>query len=144
MAQAPAYCGAGEPPQYQFGFAVLKTQLGSSMGEPVECEHVNPANGDTLQTTTLGLAYYRKQVNTPVFTDGYYHWGLTTKGLVAWDGAIDLPLDALAPAHPVVSAGLDVLLSLAVAMYPPVAGLVPDFGQRCPHWWPRKSPTPGH
>ena len=24
------------------------------------------------------------------------------------------------------------------------AGVVPDFGQRCLHWWPSMSPPPGH
>jgi hypothetical protein len=35
------------------------------------------------------------------------------------------------------------LLSLAVAMYPQVAEVVPEFGQGCPHWWPSKSPPRG-
>jgi hypothetical protein len=36
------------------------------------------------------------------------------------------------------------LVSLAMAMYPWVAGVVPDFGQGSPHWWPCWSPFPGH
>jgi len=31
-------------------------------------------------------------------------------------------------------------VSLAMAMYPRVAEVVPDFGQGCPHRWPSKSP----
>ena len=34
-------------------------------------------------------------------------------------------------------------LSLAMAMYPQVADVVPDFGQASPHWWPGWSPSPG-
>jgi hypothetical protein len=36
-------------------FALLKTQLGAIMGDPVECEH-QTANGERLQATTTGLA----------------------------------------------------------------------------------------
>ena len=75
-----------------FGFATLKAQLGPTMGEPTECEHPNSANGDTLQNTTTGLAFYRKSTNIPTFTDGHRHWGLTPAGLVYWEGsAIDPP-----------------------------------------------------
>jgi hypothetical protein len=34
-------------------------------------------------------------------------------------------------------------LSTALAMYPRVADVVPDFGQRCRHWWPSQVPEPG-
>ncbi len=48
--------------------------------------------------------------------------------------ALESPLDGWADR---------LLLSLAVAMYPWMAEAVPDFGQGCPHRWPRESPTPG-
>ncbi len=85
-ASAP-FCQPGQVPTYQFGFAALHDQLGDGMGEPLECEHPNPQNGDTLQRTAGGLAYWRKATNTPTFTDGYDHWAITAAGLVAWVGA---------------------------------------------------------
>jgi hypothetical protein len=63
------------------------------MGEPVECEHAQSDNGDTLQATTTGLAYYRKTLNTPIFTDGQAHYAWTTQGLIGWRGpSADAPL----------------------------------------------------
>lgn len=86
------FCEPGKTPQFVFGFATLKEQVGAAMGEPLECEHPQPENGDTLQITTTGLAYYRKSTNTPTFTDGSRHWALTDKGLVEWTGeSIDPP-----------------------------------------------------
>ena len=76
VAAAP-YCRTGEAPYFALGFAAL-AQSGVPMGSSLECEHANPANGDTLQKTSTGLAFYRKSTNTPTFTDGYNHWGLTT------------------------------------------------------------------
>ncbi len=81
-----AFCPAGERPRFQFGFAELKAQLGATMGDPVECEHANADNGDTLQQTTTGLAFYRKTTNTATFTNGPEHWALTRSGVVQWQG----------------------------------------------------------
>ncbi len=91
-ALASNYCGAGETPEFRFGFAHLKSLLGPTMGEPIECEHANPENGDTLQQTTTGLSFYRKATNIPTFTDGWNHWGWTADGLVTWTGdSVDPP-----------------------------------------------------
>src|SRR5215204_1547849 len=101
FAQGAPFCRPGQTPQFVLGFASLKAQLGSVMGEPVECEHPNNANGDTLQKTSTGLAYWRNSTNTPTFTDGYRHWAITPTGLVAWVGASpDPPGVAAAPATP--------------------------------------------
>ncbi|HJO08190.1 MAG TPA: hypothetical protein QGG37_12735, partial [Chloroflexota bacterium] len=85
-ALASNYCGAGEMPEFRYGFAHLKTLLGATMGEPIECEHANPENGDTLQQTTTGLAYYRAATNVAAFTDGALHRAWTERGLVTWTG----------------------------------------------------------
>lgn len=86
------YCPPGQQPEFVLGFAELKRSIGEEMGEPLECEHANPENGDSLQQTSKGLAFYRKKTNTPTFTDGYKHWGLTVKGLAQWEGeGIDPP-----------------------------------------------------
>ncbi len=86
------YCDPGQNPEFVLGLAFMKSQLGDVMGEPLECEHPNPDNGDTLQQTSTGLAYYRKSTNIVTFTDGWEHWGWTAEGLVHWTGsAIDSP-----------------------------------------------------
>ncbi|MBV9134532.1 MAG: hypothetical protein JO318_17640, partial [Chloroflexi bacterium] len=59
-AQAASFCDPGQAPAFEFGFADLKYALGYIMGDPLECEHPNSANGDTLQQTTTGLAIYRQ------------------------------------------------------------------------------------
>lgn len=85
-AQAAPFCDAGQTSAFILGFADLKAALGAVMGDPVECEHANSANGDTLQQTSTGLAIYRQSTNTPEFTDGWNHWALMPQGLVAWSG----------------------------------------------------------
>ena len=91
-AQSLPFCQPGQSSAFQFGFAALKEQLGDIMGQPIECEHTNPENGDSIQNTTTGLSFYRKRTNTPTFTNGYEHWGLTSSGLVFWTGdSIDPP-----------------------------------------------------
>jgi hypothetical protein len=98
QAQSAPYCQAGAAPAFVLGFADLKGQVGDAMGDAIECEHANPANGDTLQKTSTGLSFYRKATNTPTFTDGFNHWALSTSGLVTWTGTdIDPPGTALAP-----------------------------------------------
>jgi hypothetical protein len=81
--QVRSYCHTGPEPQFRFGFgfAALHDRLGTTMGEPVECEHTDPATGDLLQWTTTGLAYQRKGTNTPAFTDGRQRWILTPRGV---------------------------------------------------------------
>ena len=69
VAAAP-YCVPGVEPAYAFGFKALHDALGPEMGDPLECEHGNPVNGDTLQQTARGLSFYRKSTNTPTFTNG--------------------------------------------------------------------------
>jgi hypothetical protein len=56
------------------------------MGDPTECEHAVPNSGDVLQRTTTGLALYRRDTNTPMFTNGREHWALTPDGVEHWSG----------------------------------------------------------
>jgi len=98
------FCAPGQSPRFVPGFAQLQEQVGAPVGEPTECEHANPDNGDTLQATSTGLAFYRKSTNTPTFTNGTEHWGLTDAGLVFWTGSsIDPPADAAPPSTPPVA-----------------------------------------
>jgi hypothetical protein len=92
MPAGDGFCAPDESPGFNLGFLSLSQQLGGAMGGPMECEHGNPENGDTLQETSTGLAFYRASTNTPTFTDGFQHWALTAFGLVTWTGAaIDPP-----------------------------------------------------
>src|SRR5690242_20672624 len=74
-----------------FGIAALQDRLGATMGVPLECEHVNPDNGDTIQHTTTGLAYYRPSINTAMFTDGQTHWSPSNNELMLWRNASVTP-----------------------------------------------------
>ncbi|MFN8633924.1 MAG: DUF6782 family putative metallopeptidase [Chloroflexota bacterium] len=90
-AQGAPYCPPGAAPEFVNGFATLKAALGDTMGDPIECEHVDTRSGDAHQTTTTGLAFWRKSTNTPTFTDGYRKWALTGQGIVAWVGSANDP-----------------------------------------------------
>lgn len=84
-AEGAPFCAVDQTPAFAFGFASLKASIGDAMGDPLECEHTNPLNGDSLQLTTTGLSFYRKSTNTATFTDGAMHWGLTSDGLIDWE-----------------------------------------------------------
>jgi S1-C subfamily serine protease len=100
LAQTAAFCRPGEAPAFRFGFAALSLQLGPVMGDPIECEHPDASNGDTLETTTTGLAFYRSSTNTPTFTDGSTHWALTDQGMVTWTGKNADPPGSQSPVTP--------------------------------------------
>ena len=53
-AQTAPHCAPGQTPRFQLGFAALAAELGEVMGQPLECEHVDPASGDTVQKTSSG------------------------------------------------------------------------------------------
>src|SRR5262249_13233456 len=63
------FCPPDATPEVTLGFAILRTAVGDAMGAPMDCEHPDQ-NGDVLQDTTTGLAFYRVSTNTPTFTDG--------------------------------------------------------------------------
>jgi hypothetical protein len=91
FAEAP-FCQANQTPRFTGGFQLLKDALGDEMGEPIECDHAVGDTGDVHQQTTTGLSYWRKQTNTPTFTNGVDHWALTDRGLVRWTGeSVDPP-----------------------------------------------------
>jgi len=56
------------------GFATLAGDLPQQVGQCVDNEGHNPANGDALQQTTDGLLVWRKLDNWTAFTDGYHTW----------------------------------------------------------------------
>jgi hypothetical protein len=95
IANLPLAACSPAQPQFSGGIAALKAALGSTMGEPVECERATNPQGDTQQQTTTGLAYYRTNRNSACFTTGWDHWALVDGSLVHWSGhAVDPPVDA--------------------------------------------------
>ncbi len=62
------------PPAFKLGFATLATLIPDVVGQPVENEHHNPVNGDSLQQTTKGLMVWRKADNWTAFTNGSRTW----------------------------------------------------------------------
>jgi len=85
------YCAPGQSPTFVLGVADLQRQVGDAMGAPIECEHPSSPTGDTIQQTTTGLVAYTSLTNTTSFTDGWRHWAITPRGLVAWEGTDSNP-----------------------------------------------------
>ncbi len=103
-------------PQYVLGFASLKSNLGTLMGDPLENERPNPENGDSLQKTTKGLSYYNKAENATTFTNGYQNWAQTDKGLVTWFGdSTKIPADAEAIDPPALAEQTPQVAGIAIA-----------------------------
>lgn len=95
------FCQPGQTPRFQLGLAQLKDRLGDTMGEPLECDHEDPASGDLLQQTTTGLAFYRPRTNTPTFSTGVETWALSPRGrgLLLWTGGSVNPPEPTAEEH---------------------------------------------
>jgi hypothetical protein len=49
------------------------------------------ADGDAVQQTTTGRAYYRKSTNLASFSTGNDHWVVVPTGLDHWTGPSDEP-----------------------------------------------------
>src|SRR5688572_27212563 len=63
------------PCWFTLGFAVLREMIGTeTVGECLEDERFNPANGNAEQRTTGGLLVWRKADNWTAFTDGFRTW----------------------------------------------------------------------
>src|SRR6478672_12007848 len=85
-AQTAPFCAPNQAAAFRFGIGSLQERLGPIMGTALECEHVNPQTGDTVQKTTTGLAYFQPSLNMPMFTDGTAHYGLYGGNLLFWRG----------------------------------------------------------
>ncbi|HEV7215494.1 MAG TPA: hypothetical protein VGP33_10255 [Chloroflexota bacterium] len=81
--------------QFVLGFATLESMIPQQVGQCLENEQHNPANGDGLQHTTGGLLVWRKADNHTAFTNGSVTWVNGPHGLqerlngqhFAWEGA---------------------------------------------------------
>lgn len=60
--------------QFVLGFLTLEQMIPTQVGNCLENEQHNPANGDAIQQTTGGLLVWRKADNWTAFTDGYHTW----------------------------------------------------------------------
>lgn len=60
--------------EFVLGFATLRNLMPRIVGQCLENEHHNPANGDGLQRTANGLLVWRKSDNFTAFTDGSRTW----------------------------------------------------------------------
>src|SRR6185437_1694497 len=69
-----ATTSAPPPCQLVLGFKALHDLVPSTVGNCLDDEGHNPANGDALQHTTGGLLVWRKADNWTAFTDGYHTW----------------------------------------------------------------------
>lgn len=67
--------------QFISGFRTLRFLIPSIVGDCLENQHVNPANGDWLQMTTGGLLVQREADHRMAFTDGNHTWVLGPNGL---------------------------------------------------------------
>src|SRR5581483_9533933 len=85
-AQKAPYCPNTDPPGTGAAFTSLKQALGTTMGNPVDCQHQDPKTGETVQTTSTGLAYLDSKDGYPSFTTGAQHWALAKSGVVTWTG----------------------------------------------------------
>jgi hypothetical protein len=75
----PAAPAAAQNCQFVLGFATLHNMIPQIVGNCIDNESHNPANGDALQHTTGvnnagGLLVWRKADNFTAFTDGFRTW----------------------------------------------------------------------
>ncbi len=79
IGSGPALPARAADCRFVLGFATLHSLIPETVGNCLEDEHFNPANGDSLQSTmrsdgTLGLLVWRKADNFTAFTDGFRTW----------------------------------------------------------------------
>src|SRR5260221_8121295 len=94
-ARSQAFCpdGAEDIPAGA-ALLVLQPLLIDSIGDATECEH-SADNGDLLQSTTGGLAFWQVSTQSAHFTNGSENWSYA-------DGALNYAVDdGSPPAQPV-------------------------------------------
>jgi len=74
MVLDPSLVLAQPKSEFKLGFAELARQIPDIVGEPLENEHYNPENEDSIQQTSRGLMVWRKADNWTAFTDGARTW----------------------------------------------------------------------
>ncbi len=117
----------GEP-KFELGFATLAAMIPTIVGQPLENEHFNPQNGDSLQRTTRGLLVWRKAGNLTAFTNGSTTWINGPFGLQSRPNDTRFPWEPASPSsqpagrHPVNWSGYSVTKLATGQNYSSVAG----------------------
>jgi hypothetical protein len=75
----PTSASAQQPCGFALGFKAIADQIPGMVGQCLEDEHFNIANGNAEQRTTAhhgngGLLVWRKADNWTAYTDGYWSW----------------------------------------------------------------------
>jgi hypothetical protein len=95
----PAASASAQPAcEFKLGFRMIAAQIPGIVGQCLENEHHNPANGDALQRTTGGLLVWRKADNFTAFTDGHRSWVNGPFGLQVRLNTARFAWEAAAPA----------------------------------------------
>lgn len=118
-----AGASAQAPYEFKLGFKLLADQIPAVVGQPLENEHHNPENGDSLQRTTTGLMVWRKADNWTAFTNGHTSWINGPRGVQSrlntqrfeWEGG-EQPMDRTqsVPAEPTPPAQVEVQVDMGV------------------------------
>jgi peptidoglycan/xylan/chitin deacetylase (PgdA/CDA1 family) len=92
-------------PEFGSDLADLHAAIGDAMGQPTGCERQVDSVGDTMQTTSSGMAWYQPGASMAIFTDGYHRWTLGRQGLTyqASPDATPLVMDGLSDGLPLWS-----------------------------------------
>lgn len=134
---SPVPAAASASCAFQLGFATLATLLPQQVGQCLDDEGHNPANGDGLQHTSGGLLVWRKSDNWTAFTDGFHTWVNGPRGLqerlntqrFAWEANPDglaIAGDSAAPADRTAPAptGGGATIAITAAQTSSIAGSV--------------------
>ena len=86
LALVPSAVGAQARCSFQLGFKAIADQIPGVVGQCLEDEHFNVANGNAEQRTSAhhgqgGLLVWRKSDNWTAFTDGHWSWVNGPNGL---------------------------------------------------------------
>jgi hypothetical protein len=99
---APAF--AQPSCSFNLGFKALRDQIPQIVGDCLENERFNPANGNAEQRTTGGLLVWRKADNWTAFTNGSLTWVNGPFGLQSRPNGSRFEWEAGPPGQPVVRA----------------------------------------
>jgi hypothetical protein len=89
---------------FSLGFKALRDQIPAIVGDCLENESFNPANGNAEQRTTGGLLVWRKADNWTAFTNGSITWLNGPFGLQSRPNGSRFEWEAGLPGQPVVRA----------------------------------------
>jgi hypothetical protein len=85
-AEASPFCPGDQKLPFMPAIARLHEQVGSAMGDPIECVRTDRTTGGAHQQTTTGIAVYQQDGSAATFTNGRDFWRMTPEGLLHWEG----------------------------------------------------------